>query len=65
MNAVTDTRKYDHRGFTHLLHSDLHWLDVPRRVLYKLCVIEHGRLQQKAPQYSYNYCTISVSEMVS
>jgi len=29
---VTGTRKYD-RGLSHLLHTELHWLDVPERVL--------------------------------
>ena len=33
---VTGTRKYD-RGLSHLLHTELHWLDVPERVLYKNC----------------------------
>ena len=32
---VTGTRKYD-RGLSHLLHTELHWLDVPQRVLYSL-----------------------------
>jgi len=31
---VTGTRKYD-QGLSHLLHTELHWLDVPERVLYK------------------------------
>jgi len=31
----TGTRKFD-RGLSQLLHSDLHWLDVPQRVQYKL-----------------------------
>ena len=31
---VTGTRKYD-RGLSHLLHTELHWLDIPERVLYK------------------------------
>ena len=39
MNAaarvVSGTKKYD-RGLTHLLHSELHWLDVADRVTYKL-----------------------------
>jgi len=41
MNAaarvVSATKKYD-RGLTHLLHSELHWLDVADRVTYKLGV---------------------------
>jgi len=43
MNAaarvVSDTRKYD-RGLTNLLHDELHWLDVPERVQYKLCEVK-------------------------
>ena len=42
MNAaarvVSGTKKYDH-GLTHLLHSELHWLDVADRVTYKLGVM--------------------------
>jgi len=48
MNAtalvVSDTRKYDH-GLTNLLHDELHWLDVPERVQYKLCATVHRCLQ--------------------
>ena len=47
---VTDTRKYD-RGLTNLLHDELHWLDVPERVQYKLCATVHCCLQHKAPHY--------------
>ena len=32
---ISDTRKYD-RGLTNLLHRELHWLDVPERIQYKL-----------------------------
>jgi len=32
---VSGTRKYDH-GLSHLLHIDLHWLDVADRVKFKL-----------------------------
>ena len=31
---------YD-RGLTNLLHDELHWLDVPERVQYKLCATVH------------------------
>ena len=34
------TRKYD-QGLSHLLHTELHWLDVPERVLYKLALMVH------------------------
>jgi len=47
MNAaarlVSGTRKYD-RGLSHILHADLHWLDVADRVRYKLGVTVHRRL---------------------
>ena len=46
---------YD-RGLSHLLHNELHWLDVPRRVQYKLCATVHRCLQHKAPQYMTDCC---------
>jgi len=65
MNAaarvVSDTRKYD-RGLTHLLHNELHWLDVPQRVQYKLCATVHRCLQHKAPQYM-TVCCIHTSDI--
>ena len=60
---VTGTRKYD-QGLSHLLHTELHWLDVPERVLYKLALMVHRCLQDKAPQYLSNYC-VPVSEVAS
>ena len=33
--VVSGTRKFD-RGLSKLLHSELHWLDIPQRVQYKL-----------------------------
>ena len=32
---VSGTRKFDH-GLSRLLHEELHWLDVPERVKFKL-----------------------------
>jgi len=54
---ISDTRKYD-RGLTHLLHSDLHWLDVPERVQYKLGTTVYRCLQNKAPSYLVDTCTL-------
>ena len=54
-NADSDTRKYD-RGLSRLLHDELHWLDVPQRVQYKLCATIHRCLQHKAPQYMTDCC---------
>ena len=60
MNAVarvvSDTIKFDH-GLTHILHDDLHWLDVADRVTYKLGVIMHRCRHGKAPQYLVDCCT--------
>ena len=36
--VVSDTRKFDH-GLSRLMHTELHWLDVPERVQYKLGVL--------------------------
>ena len=51
-------------GLLRLLHTELHWLDIPERVTYKLGVImficQHGR----APQYLIDYC-LPVSDMAS
>jgi len=35
--VVTGTWKFD-SGLSHILHHDLHWLDVPQRVIFKLCM---------------------------
>ena len=51
--VISDTRKFD-RGLKRFLHEDLHWLDVPQRVTYKLvfkCL--HGL----APPYLAEGCT--------
>ena len=53
---VTGTHKFDH-GLTHLLHEELHWLDIPERIHYKLGVTVHRCLQYKAPEYLVDCCT--------
>jgi len=53
MNAATRVvsgTKYDH-GLTHLVHSDLYWLDVADRVTYKLGVTVYKCLHGQAPDY--------------
>ena len=35
--VITGTWKFD-RGMGQILHDQLHWLDVPDRVLFKLAV---------------------------
>jgi len=60
MNAaagvVSSTKKYDH-GLTHLLHSELHWLDVADQVTYKLGVTVYKCLYGQAPDYLSELCT--------
>jgi len=41
---VSNTHKYD-RGLSSLLHDQLHWLDVPERVEYKLAVMDRRCLE--------------------
>ena len=62
-NWESGVRKYD-RGLSHLLHTELHRLDVPERVLYKLALMVHRCIHDKAPQYLSNYCA-PVSEVAS
>ena len=45
-------------------HDELHWLDIPQRVDYKLCVTVHRCLQHKAPPYLADLCT-PVSDIAS
>jgi len=60
MNAaarvVSGTKKYD-RGLTHLVHSELHWLDVADRVAYRLGVTVYKCLHGQAPDYLSELCT--------
>jgi len=53
---VANTHKYD-RGLSSLLHDQLHWLNVPERVEYKLAVMVHQCLENKAPKYLSVHCT--------
>ena len=60
---VSGTHKFD-RGLTHLLHSELHWLDVPQRIQFKLGVTVHRCLRANAPQYLVDCCK-STTDAVS
>jgi len=59
MNAaarlVSGTKKFD-RGLSRLLHTELHWLDVPERVTYQLGVMMYSCLHGQAPQYLLDFC---------
>ena len=56
--VVSDTRKFD-RGLTSLLHDELHWLDVPERVTYKMGVMMYRCLHGQAPRSLADHFTTS------
>ena len=53
--VIIGTRKFD-RGLGQILHDQLHWLDVPDRVLFKLAVTVHHCLNGRAPPYLSEHC---------
>jgi len=61
--VVSNTRKFDRR-LSQLLHDDLHWLDVPDRVAFKLIVTVHRCLNGRAPNCMLNH-VVPVSAIVS
>ena len=52
---VTGTGKFD-RSLGQILHDELHWLNVPDRVFFKLAVTVHRYLNGRATLYLSNYC---------
>jgi len=44
------------RGLGQILHDQLHWLDVPDRVLFKLAVTVHQCLNGRVPPYLSEHC---------
>ena len=61
--VVSDTKKFD-QGLSRLMHQELHWLDIPERVNYKLEVLTHRCLLSKAPVYLSD-CCIPVSQVAT
>jgi len=59
--VVSDTRKFD-RGLSQIIHTELHWLDVPERIKYKLGMLIYRYQHNKAPVYLMDHCT-SVSDV--
>ena len=53
--VISGTHKFDH-GLTHLLHSELHWLDAPQHIQFKLGLTVHRCLQGNAPKYLVDCC---------
>jgi len=58
---ISGTGKYD-RGLPRLLQDELHWLDIPQRVQYKLAVTVHRCLRSQAQTYLADHC-IPISEV--
>jgi len=48
-SCYSDTRKFD-RGLRQLMRVDLHWLELPERVKFKLVSMLHNCLDHKAPR---------------
>jgi len=53
--VITNTRKFD-RELTNILQDHIHWLDLPRRVLFKICVMVYKSLHGMAPKYLAELC---------
>src|SRR6218665_1743415 len=51
---ICNRRKYDH--VTPLLRDVLHWLPIPFRIEYQLCLLVFLSLHGAAPDYLRDYC---------
>src|SRR6218665_1740187 len=56
---ICNRRKYDH--VTPLLRDVLHWLPVPFRIEYKLCLFVFQSLHGAAPEYLRDCCSATHS----
>ena len=61
VRVLTGSRKFD-RSLTQLMHDNLHWLDVPERVKYKVIILTRRCLIGTTPRYLAADC-VPVSEM--
>jgi len=56
--VVSGTKKFDFdSGLTHLRHAQLHWLDSPDRVSYKITTMVYRCIHGQTPQYLVDCCT--------
>jgi len=62
-HVVSNTHKFD-RGLSRLLHTELHWLNVPEWVTFKPDLVVFNCLHNQAPQYLIDLCQ-SVSSVAS
>ena len=53
--VITGTRKFN-SGLSHILHHDLHLLDVPQCVIFKLSMTVYKCLHGLAPKYLAELC---------
>ena len=53
--VITGTRKFN-SGLSHILHHDLHWLDVHQHVIFKLCMTVNKCLHGLATKYLAELC---------
>jgi len=65
MNAaarvITNTGKFE-RGLSHSMHYELHWLDVPERIQFRVATTVYRCLHNMAPRYLSEMCkTIATS----
>jgi len=61
VRVLTGSRKFD-RSLTQLMHDNLHWLDVPERVKYKVIILTRRCLIGTTPRYLAADC-VPVSKM--
>jgi len=56
LQLVTSLAHKFNQCLSRLLRDELHWLNVPERVQYKLAVTVHRCLQDEAPKYLVDQC---------
>jgi len=59
--VITGTWKFD-RGLGQILHDQLHWLDVPDWVFFKLAVTVHQYLNGRAQPYLSEHIPVSSAD---
>ena len=53
--VISGTRKFD-RGLSRIIRDDLHWLNAPQRVTFKVCMTVYKCLHGLAPPYLAELC---------
>ena len=55
--VFSGTTKFDRDlTVTHLMHAQLHWLDIPNRVSYQIVTMLYWCIHGQAPQYLLDCC---------